>query len=91
MRSNLEMRRHSWGLIQTLSRLDRVDRGAEVGVWRGSTSYALLGNFPDLYLYLIDTYDDDGLPTALSSKLTAAQAEKQARKAVAPFVGRYHW
>ena len=74
-----------------MSRLDEVKRGAEVGVWRGATSAALLGHFPNLYLLLIDTYDNDGLPEALSSKLTAAQAEEQARRAVAPYADRCEW
>jgi len=71
--------------------LDEVKRGAEVGVWRGSTSVALLDHYPELYLYLIDTYDDDGLPKALSSKLSAAQAEEQAREAVAAHADRCEW
>ena len=85
------MNNHSRGLIQALSILDKVDRGAEVGVWRGGNAASMLKFFPTLYLYLIDTYNDDGLPTALSSKLTAAQAYLQARKAVAPYADRCEW
>lgn len=33
--------------------------GAEVGVYRGDTSEFLLANYPDLQLYLIDSWDGD--------------------------------
>lgn len=34
--------------------------GAEVGVWRGHTSLALLQSFPDLHLYAVDPWETGG-------------------------------
>lgn len=34
-------------------------RGAEIGVWEGKTSMALLRHFPDLILYMIDAWGDE--------------------------------
>ena len=43
-------------LIQWLRRLDRPMTGAEVGVFRGNTSEALLREFPQLRLWMVDPW-----------------------------------
>jgi len=43
-------------LIQWIRQLDRPIVGAEVGVFRGNTSEALLSEFPDLRLWMVDPW-----------------------------------
>ena len=51
----------------------------------------MLQSFPNLFLYMVDTYQDEGLPKALSSKMTASQAKAEAERAVEPFKDRIEW
>ena len=55
------LKRHSRHLIRLLKRhLHHPRTGAEVGVWRGRNSAALLAAFPDLTLTMVDAWSADG-------------------------------
>lgn len=51
-------------------------RGAEVGVFRGHSSQALLDAFPGMFLTMVDPFTETGF----KSKWTAAMAEKEAEE-----------
>lgn len=80
--------RHVRSLIALLSQTgeERL-RGAEVGVALGETSRALLERFPNLELYMVDswsTYEDADpyyLSGDLCARLTAEQQRERAREA----------
>ncbi len=52
------MRKFSKYACRAAQRVDPV-RGAEIGVWRGDTSVALLQTFPKLSLYMVDPWEKE--------------------------------
>ncbi len=51
--------------------------GAEIGVWRGHTSFALLQSFPLLRLFAVDPWDLGGGHTTMPKTVAELQAGKQ--------------
>lgn len=70
----------AWQEIAARCPKDRPIKGAEVGVWFGSTSAALLRDLPNLYLYMIDWYKTLATPeerNRCSVKACIGQSDQQ--------------
>ncbi len=74
------MMEKSWQEIAARCPKDRPIKGAEVGVWFGSTSAALLRALPNLYLHMIDWYKTLATPeerNKCSVKACIGQSDQQ--------------
>ena len=80
------MKRHARSLVELIKQhfgVLKPIRGAEVGVWRGELSEALLTHLPKLTLFMVDPWENliEGTPTMLKkmNEVIAAREEAEAR------------
>lgn len=75
------MKRHSRSLVGLIREFfggtDMTLVGAEIGVWRGHTSQALLSSFPNLFLHCVDPWEGGGehatMPKTVEEMIAARQ------------------
>jgi predicted O-methyltransferase YrrM len=77
--------------MKALSNLDKIQRGVEVGTWRGHTSIDLIKRFPNLFLYLVDLYQDKTTDTHLLKNFSAKEACEEAKRHLSGHEHRCHW
>lgn len=85
------MKRHTKHLVDVLLRLDRVCRGAEVGVWQGRNAFHLLNTFKELKLILVDDYDKHKVKKNGLDHRTTQAAKIQAFENLREFNHRCKW
>ena len=67
---------------------DYCQKGAEIGVHKGSTSRVLLERFPDLKLYMVDPWSEWVSSIDVHTPETQAEAKQMAHDAVREFGDR---
>ena len=83
------MARYPRTILQALKGLDPIHRGVEVGVWRANSACAMLEEFSDLSLILVDDYDPAHATVNRLDPDEVLNAELQAVDNLQPYVGRY--
>ena len=82
------MRRHAKSLIHLIeSTIGNACLGAEIGVWRGHTSAALLGRFPALWLYCVDPWEEGGGHKTMPKELGELIAGREEFYRITDFAG----
>lgn len=87
--------RHLKSLVLMLKdQLGVVGVGAEIGVWRGTTSVGLLTYFPKLILHAVDSWSDDHVATMKRRDRLDMEGARLAFQQAVEFAGprcHIHW